>query len=201
MKPQIYRLAAFPLNLILLPGEEIPLRIFEPRYKQLISECLENETPFGIPYINSLGEISDIGSEVEIVKLVGQNDRDDMVISIRGKYLYRTLKFFSVLPTKLYGGTISEIFDSNFQTTNPAIAVLVKSLKLNISSKFGTLLMADSINMNDIARALMLKSEDKYAFLSLKNVTDREQFILNQLRFIELIRKQESQLESNFQLN
>ena len=57
------------------------------------------------------------------------------------------------------------------------------------------------MNMLDIAKVLMLKATEKYKFLNLTNRLDREQFILNQLNFIELIRAQETKLENNFQLN
>ena len=38
----------FPLGLVLLPTEQVPLHIFEPRYRELIGECLEEEEPFGL---------------------------------------------------------------------------------------------------------------------------------------------------------
>jgi Lon protease-like protein len=41
-------LALFPLDLVLFPGAPLPLHIFEPRYKELISECLSSKTPFGM---------------------------------------------------------------------------------------------------------------------------------------------------------
>ena len=190
----VYRLSAFPLNLIVLPGEEIPLRIFEPRYKQLITECLENNQTFGIPFIDENGI-------PEITKLVGRNANDDMVINIKGVSLYKTIDFFPVLPDKLYGGTISETIASDFSTTNPEIAVRVKALKLNLSNELGTLIISESMNMLDIARTLMLKSEEKYKLITLNSKSDKEQFIANQLRFVELIRSQETKLENNFSLN
>lgn len=196
----VYRLSAFPLNLIVLPGEEIPLRIFEPRYKQLITECLENNQTFGIPFIGENG-ITEIGSEVKVTKLVGRNANDDMVINIKGVSLYKTIDFFPVLPDKLYGGTISETIASDFSTTNPEIAVRVKALKLNLSNELGTLIISESMNMLDIARTLMLKSEEKYKLITLNSKSDKEQFIANQLRFVELIRSQETKLENNFSLN
>jgi Lon protease-like protein len=41
-------LALFPLDLVLFPGAPLPLHIFEPRYQELISECLSSKTPFGM---------------------------------------------------------------------------------------------------------------------------------------------------------
>jgi hypothetical protein len=200
MKPQLYRIPAFPLNLILFPGEEMPLRIFEPRYKQLIDECISSSKSFGIPFTIN-GELTSIGSEVEVVNLVGRNANDDMVITIKGKSNFNTIDFFPVLPNKLYGGTISEKIDFNFSTNNPEIAVKVKQLKLNISPIFGTLIINDGISLLDIAKTLMLSSDEKFKLLSISNLVAREQYILNQLRFVELIRSQESKLENNFQLN
>jgi len=43
-------LGLFPLNLVLMPGERVPLHIFEPRYRELIGECLDNLTEFGLIY-------------------------------------------------------------------------------------------------------------------------------------------------------
>jgi Lon protease-like protein len=42
------RLPIFPLNLVLLPGEALPLHIFEPRYRQMLADCLEGDQRFGI---------------------------------------------------------------------------------------------------------------------------------------------------------
>lgn len=200
MNSQVHKIAAFPLSLILLPGEEIPLRIFEPRYKQLVEECIDSSLPFGIPYMIS-ETMSEIGSEVEIVKVVGRNANDDMVIMIRGKRNFKTLDFLPELPNKLYGGSIVEMLNTDFSSKNPEIAVSVKTLKLNLSPELGTLIISDSINILDIAKSLMLKSEEKYKLLTIKDKEAREHFILNQLRFVEMIRLQESKLENNFQLN
>ncbi len=41
-------LPLFPLNVVLFPGTELPLHIFEPRYRQMIDECCERGRPFGI---------------------------------------------------------------------------------------------------------------------------------------------------------
>lgn len=201
MSSQVYRLAAFPLNLILLPGEEIPLRIFEPRYKQLINESLEYSLPFGIPYIDSKNGITRIGSEVEIINMAGRNANEDMVINIKGKALFKTIDYFPTLPNKLYGGTVSEPLNIDFITNNPEIVVKVKKLKLNIGNELGTFVRGNGIDMLDIARTLMLKSEEKHKLLSLPNSAVREQFMVNQLNFVEMIRHQEAKLEHNFQLN
>ena len=61
----------FPLSIVVFPGEEVNLHIFEPRYKQLIKECFSDVKPFGIPSIinNQTGELGTLVKVVEIVKV------------------------------------------------------------------------------------------------------------------------------------
>ncbi len=52
-------LPLFPLGLVLFPGGTLPLHIFEPRYKQMIGECIEQERQFGVLLIRSGEEVGD----------------------------------------------------------------------------------------------------------------------------------------------
>ena len=53
-------LPLFPLDLVLLPGVPLPLHVFEPRYKEMIAECLDEKKPFGVVRASSEG-VADIG--------------------------------------------------------------------------------------------------------------------------------------------
>src|SRR6188474_2718217 len=59
----------FPLGLVLLPTEQVPLHIFEPRYRELIGECLENEQPFGLVYADDDG-LRRTGTLATVVEVV-----------------------------------------------------------------------------------------------------------------------------------
>lgn len=61
-------LPLFPLDLVLLPGAVLPLHIFEPRYKEMISECVEQKKHFGVLRVKSEG-IADIGCTAEVVSV------------------------------------------------------------------------------------------------------------------------------------
>ena len=74
-------------------------------------------------------------------------------------------------------------------------------MNLNISKELGTFVRGNGVNLLDIARTLMLNSEEKHKLLSLPSKAAREQFIVNQLEFVDMIRNQEAKLEQNFQLN
>ncbi|HEY4939436.1 MAG TPA: LON peptidase substrate-binding domain-containing protein [Actinomycetota bacterium] len=58
-------LGLFPLDLVLMPGERIPLHIFEPRYRELIGECLDNLTEFGLIYRHGVA-LSPVGTRARV---------------------------------------------------------------------------------------------------------------------------------------
>lgn len=193
-------MAMFPLSVFLLPGEEIPLRIFEPRYKQLINECNETGDTFGIPYVSN-DHIKPYGSEVELVNIVAKNSLGEMVILIKAVSNFHLLNFKEKLPNKLYGGGIIEYVDDKYTTTNPELLVLVKKLNLNLDPMMGSLITGNSVNLMDIAKAIQLDSSDKYAFYAMRNEQQMVNYLIKRLRFIEHIQMQEKLLENNFNLN
>lgn len=76
-------LPIFPLDLVLLPGVPLPLHIFEPRYREMIAECLEREKPFGVVRASS-GGVADIGCTAEIMSVTKKYDDGRMDILTRG---------------------------------------------------------------------------------------------------------------------
>ena len=63
------KIPLFPLNIVVLPFEKVPLHIFEPRYKKMIKESIENDTPFGI-VLNNNGSIDNIGCSLNVTKII-----------------------------------------------------------------------------------------------------------------------------------
>ncbi len=84
-------LPIFPLDLVLLPGIPLPLHIFEPRYKEMIAECLAQKKPFGIVRASSEG-VADIGCTAEIVSVTKQYDDGRMDILTRGVDRFEVLQ-------------------------------------------------------------------------------------------------------------
>ncbi len=80
-------LAIFPLQLAIFPGEEVPLHIFEPRYKQLIAECRDEGITFGIPtHLN--GRIARYGTEVRLKRILKTFDTGEMDIIVVGVRIF-----------------------------------------------------------------------------------------------------------------
>jgi Lon protease-like protein len=83
-------LPLFPLELVLLPGVPLPLHIFEPRYKEMIAECIEQKKPFGVVRASSEG-VADIGCTAEIMSVIKKYDDGRMDILTRGVERFEVL--------------------------------------------------------------------------------------------------------------
>jgi Lon protease-like protein len=77
------RIPLFPLNLVLFPGTALPLHIFEPRYREMIGECLEEDKAFGV--VRAEGEqMALVGCMARIVRVLEQYDDGGMDILCEG---------------------------------------------------------------------------------------------------------------------
>lgn len=77
------RIPLFPLGVVLLPAMRLPLHIFEERYKQMISECLAEEKPFGIVFFDG-GAVRSVGCMARITEMLKRYDDGRMDIMTRG---------------------------------------------------------------------------------------------------------------------
>jgi Lon protease-like protein len=77
------RFPLFPLGLVMLPGEVVPLHIFEPRYRLMIDECLDQDTGFGIVWSGDEG-VADVGCGAEVTKLLERLEDGRMNILTQG---------------------------------------------------------------------------------------------------------------------
>ncbi len=81
-------LGLFPLRLVAFPGERLPLHIFEPRYRELMSECLERDQEFGILLADDDG-IRDVGTRAAIAEVLEQLPDGRLTILVEGRERFR----------------------------------------------------------------------------------------------------------------
>ena len=74
----------FPLNLVLLPGEQAPLHIFEPRYRELIGECIERGGEFGLVLADDEG-MREIGCRAGVIEVLEQFEDGRLNIVVEGR--------------------------------------------------------------------------------------------------------------------
>ena len=76
-------LGLFPLGIVLLPSERVPLHIFEPRYRELIGECIEEGRDFGLLYADEEG-IRDVGTRARVAAILERFDDGRLNILVEG---------------------------------------------------------------------------------------------------------------------
>jgi Lon protease-like protein len=79
---------------VLLPGERMPLHIFEPRYKELIGECLAEERPFGIVLADDSG-LREVGTEASVIEVLERFDDGRLNVVIEGRERFRVVEMTS----------------------------------------------------------------------------------------------------------
>ena len=73
----------FPLGIVLLPSERIPLHIFEPRYRELIGECIEEGTDFGLLYADEQG-VRETGTRARVAAVLERFDDGRLNVLVEG---------------------------------------------------------------------------------------------------------------------
>jgi Lon protease-like protein len=87
-------LGLFPLGVVLLPTERVPLHIFEPRYKELIGECLESESEFGLVLADDDG-LRGVGTRASVTDVLHRFSDGRMNIVVEGGDRFRLVRMTS----------------------------------------------------------------------------------------------------------
>jgi Lon protease-like protein len=85
-------LPLFPLDLVLLPGTPLPLHIFEPRYREMISECLDRNQHFGV-LRGKEQKLAEIGCTAEILTVTKKYEDGRMDIVTEGRMRFEVIQF------------------------------------------------------------------------------------------------------------
>ena len=90
-------LPLFLLGIVVVPGEVVPLHVFEERYKTMVGECLAADEEFGIVWLSDDG-VREVGCTVTITELLERDDNGRMNILTRGVAPFRTLRRIDDMP-------------------------------------------------------------------------------------------------------
>lgn len=193
----------FPLSIVVFPGEQLNLHIFEPRYKQLITECFAEAKPFGIPSVikNTIGEL---GSLVEITEIVTVYEDGKIDVRTKGLQLFRILEVITTIPDKLYSGAIVN-YPSNVEKKH---SLLMKEVLKGIRELHQILKVKKDFVKNDedltgydIAHHAGLSIEEEYEFLGLFHEFQRLEYLHRHLKKILPMVSGIENLKEKIQLN
>ncbi|MEO2116772.1 MAG: LON peptidase substrate-binding domain-containing protein [bacterium] len=165
------KIPIFPLPLVLLPGETLPLHIFEEKYKKMIEYCLKNNKKFGI--INSKNNDSlVIGCTASIDQVVGGENESreyDILVSGVERFIvksYNTSEDYKQAYVKTWNDIDDTIDESLLQEANVFLYEVL--LKLGASSKIPQINMPKSsfeissmLDIDKRAKKILLKSQSE----------------------------------------
>lgn len=193
----------FPLGIVVFPGEDLNLHIFEPRYKQLITDCFGERKPFGIPTVLQSG-LSEHGTLVEVQEIVEVYDDGKMDIKTRGVSVFRILEVVKSIPDKLYSGAIVNYLPNDGVKNPNLLQKVVKGIRdlhlmLNLTKDFKKRDL-DLVSF-DLAHHAGLSLDEEYELLGLPREDQRLEYLKRHLNKVLPVVNEMEQLKDRIKLN
>ena len=194
----------FPLGIVVYPGESLNLHIFEPKYKQLITECFEEKKMFGIPAVIN-NHLNEMGTLAEIIEITSVYDNGEMDIKTVGVKVFRVLEVIKQVPDKLYSGAIvkypENIEDGGKKDLMNKVIKAVRELhtRLKVQKEFRK--PDDELNSYDIAHHAGLSLEEEYELLGMLQEIQRQEYLKRHLAKVLPLMAEMDQLKEKIKLN
>ena len=193
----------FPLAIVVYPGEQLNLHIFEPRYRQLINECFATKKPFGIPAVID-DKINEMGTLVQVTAISQVYEDGIMDIKTEGLQVFRMLETIHELPDKLYSGAIVNYPDNDERGNRMLMNGIVKGIKelhklLNIEKKF--VKPDEELWSYDVAHHAGLSLIEEYELLQLLHELQRQEYLKRHLKKVIPVIAEMETLKERVKLN
>ena len=193
----------FPLSTVVYPGEQLNLHIFEPRYKQLIKECVETKKTFGIPTVID-EKINDMGTLVQVIEISKVYDDGKLDIKTEGLQVFRMLEIIDELPDKLYSGAIVNYPDNHEKGNRALMQGIVKGIKelhklLKIEKKFAK--PDEDLWSYDVAHHAGMSLHEEYELLELLHELQRQEYLKRHLKKVLPLLAEMEMLKEKVKLN
>lgn len=193
----------FPLGIVVYPGEELNLHIFEPRYKQLIIDSKESKKPFGIPAVIN-NAVSEMGTLVELLEITKLYDNGEMDIKTRGVKVFRTLELVKSIPEKLYSGAIVNYPDNHFNGNRLLMEKVIAAIRqlhtvLKVTKSFTK--EDDELWSYEVAHHAGLSLNEEYELLQLLHELQRQEYLKQHLLKVLPVATEMEMLKDKIKLN
>ncbi|HAO46995.1 MAG TPA: LON peptidase substrate-binding domain-containing protein [Ferruginibacter sp.] len=193
----------FPLGIVVYPGEQLNLHIFEPRYKQLINECYETKKPFGIPSVIN-DKINEMGTAVQVKEISKVYEDGKMDIKTEGLQVFRMLEMINTLPDKLYSGAIVSYPDNDDKGNRALMQGIVNGIRelhklLNIEKKFPK--PEAELWSYDVAHHAGMSLQEEYELLELLQELQRQEYLKRHLKKVIPVLAEMETLKEKVKLN
>lgn len=193
----------FPLGIVVFPGENLNLHIFEPRYRQLVNDCFQNKKSFGIPTVLD-NRVNEIGTLVEISEIVKVYDDGKMDIKTKGLQVFRILELIREVPDKLYGAAIVNYPENNERGSRSLMVKLLNMVRelhksLDVQKDFKK--TDDELWSYDIAHHAGMSLQEEYEFIGLMTELHRQEYLKRHLAKVLPVANEIEALKKKIQLN
>ncbi|RAV98399.1 LON peptidase substrate-binding domain-containing protein [Pseudochryseolinea flava] len=186
----------FPLSILPMPGELVPLHIFEPRYKQLLHDLEVEDIRFGIYFASDLNE-EKIGSLMRLESIIKRHHTGECDIIVKCEDILSLGQLFRTYQNKSYpGGDVRfHQVDGSRLPSTPLHEMFVEYMRLRKITK-----MEEPISIYSVAQELSLDLQDRYKFLLLSD-DRKDSFLISRVRYQTDIFKQEDKSRDLYHLN
>lgn len=193
----------FPLGIVVYPGEDLNLHIFEPRYKELINDIKDSKKLFGIPSVIN-NKVNEMGTLVELTSISKVYENGEMDIKTKGVKVFRILEVIKTLPDKLYSGAIVN-YPSNEEASN---RMMMQKLVAAIRQLHSTLKVAkefkkpdEELTSYDIAHHAGLSLEEEYELLQLMQELQRLEYLKRHMQKVLPVLNEMEALKKRIRMN
>ncbi len=190
------RIPMFPLSIFPMPGELVPLHIFEPRYRQLLKDAEERDISFGI-YFNHTLNTSKLGSLVKLESVIKRYPGGESDIIVKCQDIFRMDTLFRTFKEKMYPGGDVAFWqvDLNATSSPRLMAEFEEFMRLLKITKIPA-----PCSAYHIANELNLDFEDRLKFVELEK-DKKEGFLTTRLKFQKHLLTQAEKAKDVFHLN
>ena len=186
----------FPLSLLPLPGELVPLHIFEPRYKQLLQDAENSDISFGI-FLNHECNKKKLGALMKLESVIKRYPDGESDIVLRCVDIFSMEKLFRNYKTKLYPGGEIQSWKVDTQAM-PGVELY--ELFLNFQEKRNINRHFTAFTLYQVATELNLDLFERYKLVTL-DADRRDSFLIKQLQFQLHLMQQAENSKDVFHLN
>ncbi len=193
----------FPLGIVVYPGEQLNLHIFEPRYKQLINECFEHKKPFGIPSVID-EKINEMGTLVQVKEITKVYEDGKMDIKTEGLKVFRMLEMIRELPDKLYSGAIVHYPTNHQKGKRNLMQPVIEGIRalhtmLKVEKDFKK--ADEELWSYDVAHHAGLSLQEEYELLELLYELQRQEYLKRHLTKVLPLLSEMEVLKEKVKLN
>ncbi|MEQ9467765.1 MAG: LON peptidase substrate-binding domain-containing protein [Ekhidna sp.] len=173
----------FPLNIVAFPGEAVNLHIFEPRYKALVNDCLNQQQTFGIPSF-VLGKI-ELGTEVKIVEVTKKYEDGRMDIKTEAMGVFEVKDFWNPWGEHEYAGGRVSFLKGEEARADASLLYQFKEMSSRLFGWLGEVNVPDVSTISsvyDIGHKIGLKPEEEYRLLAIRDENERLRYAIRHLQ-------------------